>query len=444
MTTLTETTVTSDNLTSDNLTGGNLTGGNHASNQTSADHTTTDAPAGRGRTGRRGTSCLELRGDAKELFEAVSTVASVVPAKSPRPVLQNLLLDARDGLLELTGTDLDVAVRIRVERVEVLSEGRLLVNASRFQQILREMVGEQVSIAADERAGCIVTTGDARIHVMGEEPEDYPELGAFPAAGLVRLEARELGDMIRRTHFAAHPEKTRYAMNGVLLDLKDRRLRLVATDGKRLSMCERPLGFEVQAPVFVVVPTKGMTLLARVLGDCAGGEGDQAGEQVELAVEGSQVFLRTGAATLSARLVEGHFPPYEDVLPAPYERKVRVVRDSFVSSLRRASLLGTKDSQAVRFRFAREGLQLTSRVPEVGESRVTYPIDYPYEALEIGFNPTYFSDALKVLDTTEVQLEVKDPRSPCVIREPLARRGGEGEAGEGRFVYLVMPLNLGA
>ncbi|MBX3467629.1 MAG: DNA polymerase III subunit beta [Planctomycetes bacterium] len=374
-------------------------------------------------------SCLKVRGDAKELAEAIGIAASVAPSKSPRPVLQNLLLDARDGVLEVTGTDLDVAIRVRIERVDMTSEGRVLVNAARFQQILRELVGEQVEIETDERAGCIISTGDSRFHVMGEEPDDFPELGAWKGDGVLQLPASALVEMIRRTHFAAHPEKTRYAMNGILIDLKDQRLRLVATDGKRLSMCERPATAEaVKAPVFVVVPTKAMQLLQRVVGS---GE-----EHVEVSVEPAQVQFRTAHATVMARLIEGHFPPYEDVLPKSHDKKLQLPREGFLSALRRASLLATKDSQAVRFRFAREGLELTARVPEVGESRVQFPLDYPFDELTIGFNPAFFADVLKVLSTTEFVLQLKDTRSAAVVQEQ--------DKDGGVFVYLVMPLNLGA
>jgi DNA polymerase-3 subunit beta len=373
------------------------------------------------------TTCLKFTGDAKELADSVGVAASVAPAKSTRPVLQNLLLEAHDGVLDVTGSDLEVSIRVRIERVEIGQDGRLLVNAGRFLQILRELAGDRVEIEADGRSGCTIRTGDARFQVMGEDPEDYPEQPAWPEEGAFRLPAGELVDMVGRTHFAAHPEKTRYAMNGLLLDLKGQRVHLVATDGKRLSMCERPLDFEVKQPIHVVIPTKGMTLLQRVV---RSGE-----EHVEVSVSDSQVYLRTASALVSARLVEGHFPPYEDVLPRDHDKKLTVPRESFLSALRRASLLGTKDSQAVRFAFGREGLELTARVPEVGESRVQFPLDYPYDALEIGFNPGYFADLLKVLDSTEFTLELKDNKSAAVMRE-------ESEGGR-LFVYLVMPLNLG-
>lgn len=373
-------------------------------------------------------TCLKVRGDAKDLADAVAIAASVAPSKSPRPVLQNLLLDAKDGVLEVTGSDMEVAVRVRIEKVEVGGDGRLLVNAARFQQILRELVGEQVEVEADDRAGCVIRAGDSRFHVMGEEAEDFPELPAWKGEGAMSLRAGELVDAIRRTHFAAHVEKTRYAMNGVLIDLQGSRLRLVATDGKRLSMVERPTEKPTKAPVFVVVPTKAMTLVQRVV---AAGE-----EAVELAVESAQVVFRTASATVLARLIEGHFPPYEDVLPKSHDKKLQLPREGFLSALRRASLLATKDSQAVRFAFGREGLELTARVPEVGESRVVFPLDYPFEALETAYNPAFFADVLRVLTTAEFHLHLKDARSSAVIRE-------DDPAG-GTFVYLVMPLSLGA
>lgn len=369
---------------------------------------------------------LRFRGDARELADSVALAASVAPTKSPRAVLQNLLLRGRHGMLEVTGTDLEVAIRVQIERVEIVSDGVLLVNAARFLQILRELSGEQVEVTTDERAGCTIATGDARFQVLGEDASDYPELAEWPNEGSFELPAGQLVDMIRRTAFATHAEKTRYAMNGILLDLKDQRVHLVATDGKRLALCERPLDFKVEKPVHVVVPTKGMTLLQRVL---AGSH-----EDVQLAIEDNQVHLKTGHALLSCRLVQGHFPPYEEVLPKDHDKPLTLPREAFLSALRRAALLATKDTQAVRFHFGREGLELTARVPEVGESRVQFPLDFPYDDLEIGFNPSYFADVLKVLDTPEFLLELKDQKSAAVVRE---------ENDQQRYVYLVMPLSLG-
>jgi DNA polymerase-3 subunit beta len=371
--------------------------------------------------------------DVRELLDAVSTCASIVPAKGPKPFLSNLLLRTNEGALEVFGTDLEISLKLRVERVEIQREGTVLVNAVRALSILREFQGERVELEADERSGCVLKTPDARYHVLGDDPHDYPEVPRTEVVGSLTLKAQELVQMVSRTYFAAAVEKTRYAMNGILLDLKDKRLRLVATDGKRLALAERALEQAVEKPVFAVVPTKGLTLLKNML---SAGE-----ESVSLRIEESQIFLKTTRAVLSARLVEGHFPPYEDVLPKALEKKLDVDREAFQSSLRRASILTTRESQAVRFVFSREGLELTARVPEVGESRVHFGIDYPFERLEVGFNPQFLQDALKVIEGKTVRIELRDAQSAALVKELATTDAGVAEVPG--FLYVIMPINLG-
>src|SRR5579871_2497081 len=204
--------------------------------------------------------------DARELLDAVANVASVVPGKGPKPVLANLLLQTRDGTLEVLGTDLEVALRLVVEKVDVVREGSVLVNAARALQILREFQGERVELVADEKSGCVLKTSDATYHILGDDVADYPELPRFDQEGTIKLAGPALGEMIARTHFAAAIDKTRYAMNGILIDLKDKRFRLVATDGKRLALAEKTLDASVGKPVCAVVPTKGLILLKNLLG----------------------------------------------------------------------------------------------------------------------------------------------------------------------------------
>jgi DNA polymerase-3 subunit beta len=378
-------------------------------------------------------STFKIVCDVRELLDAVTSCAAIAPAKGPKPFLSNLLLRTNEGALEVFGTDLEISLRLRVERVEVVRDGTVLVNAARALSILREFQGERVELEADERSGCVLKTPDARYHVLGDDPHDYPELPKLDFEGSVHLKAQDLVQMVGRTHFAAAVEKTRYAMNGILLDLKEKRLRLVATDGKRLALAERTLETAIQKPVFAVVPTKGLTLLRNLLA--------QGEETVALRFEESQVFLKTSRAVLSARLVEGHFPPYEDVLPKSLEKKLDVDREAFQSALRRASLLTTRESQAVRFAFSREGLELTARVPEIGESRVRFAIDYPFEALEVGFNPQFLQDVLKVLESRTVRFELRDGQSAALVKELETTDSGVQEVAG--FLYVIMPINLG-
>lgn len=376
---------------------------------------------------------LKIACEARELADAVTAAATIAPAKAPRAILQNILIQAKDGALEVMATDLEVSIRILVERAEVSSEGRVLMNASRAQQILRELEGERVELEADERSGCVVKTAESRFHVLGDQPEDFPEVAAFDAAkaeDAIALKSADLVDMVRRTHFAAATEKTRYAINGILIDAQEARFRLVATDGKRLALAERPLAPPLKAKkaFFAVVPTKALTLIQRLLA-----EGE---ESVKLRVLENEFQVQTLRATISARLVEGHFPPYEEVLPRALEKKLELPREAFSGALRRTALLTTRESSAVRFKFSKDGLEMTARVPEVGESRVHFALDFPYGDLEIGFNPQYITDALKVIDGESFRLELKGADAAAVVRER------EEKEGAGRFLYVVMPINL--
>lgn len=388
-------------------------------------------------------TALKIACDARELGEAVAAAASVAPTKAPRPIIQNVLISAKDGALEVMATDLEVSLRILVERAEVLSEGRVLVPAARAMQILRELEGERLEVEADERSGCVFKTPESRFHVLGDHPEDFPEIAEFPLdAGAsakgetsITLKSADLVDMVRRTHFAAATEKTRYAINGILIDAQESRIRLVATDGKRLALAERAIvstetGKKKSPTFFVVVPTKGLTLVQRLLA--------QGEETVRLRVVENELQVRTLRATIAARLVEGHFPPYEEVLPRALEKKLELPREPFQGALRRTALLTTRESSAVRFKFTREGLEMTARVPEVGESRVRFALDFPYQDLEIGFNPQFLQDALKVVEGSSFRLELKSADTAALLRE---HETVTSEAARG-FLYVVMPINL--
>lgn len=370
---------------------------------------------------------LSFDADAKKLAELASVAASVVPAKSVKPVMKNLLMEAMDdGTILVTGSDLEVTARVKVESVEVAKKGAVLVDASQVVSVLRELATseEKVSVSGARKAGCVLEGADARFEVFGIDPEEYPEVG-LPPRPLFSFGASDFKDMVARTHFAAHQEKTRYAMNGVLVHAKHDMIRLVATDGKRLAMCERRLADPTSKEVNVVVPAKALSIIQRMIGD----EG-----VVDFSIDGAHAHLVAEGVSVTARLVEGSFPPYEDVIPKNHDKEIRVPKNGFAQCVRRAALLGQKGvTLGVRLSFSNEGLVMTSRVPEVGESRIEFPLEYDYEPLESGFNPHYFLDVLKVYSGEEVDLKLKDKDSAAIISEP--------DAG---YTYLVMPLSLGS
>jgi DNA polymerase III subunit beta len=371
---------------------------------------------------------VKIACDRPELSEALSLAASVIPARSPRPVLQNVCLRAGPDGVEVLATDLEVSIRAKVQRVDVERPGQALIPAAKAVAILRELEGDKVEISSDDRIATI-SAGGSRFKVVGEDPAEFPQIPTFdaekPGAGTLKFAREQLEAMIRKTGFAAATEATRYALNGVLFDLKNERLRLVATDGKRLALCERPVHFppgEGGTAVHVVVPNKGVSLLARLA--------PPDDETISLRFLEGQLLAASSRATLTAQLVQGHFPPYDGVIPKDFPRRIEFEAGPFMGALRRAALLTTKDSQAVRLSFGFNKLTLSSRTPDVGESTVELPVPYADDPMEVGFNPQFMMDALKVLDSERFVMELKDEASPGVIRE--------GES----FTYVVMPISL--
>jgi len=233
--------------------------------------------------------------------------------------------------------------------------------------------------------------------------------------------------------FATARENSRYAINGVLLKRDGKRLEMVATDGRRLALARSSLsGQEKDAkPVSCIIPTKALGMLQKLIHD--------AEEPVQMAITDNQVLFSFGApgqpgrATLVSNLVEGAFPPYEDVIPKDQDKKVTFDRDVVSSAVRRAALLTNEESRGVRlaFKAKSKNLELSSRAPEMGEANVKVDLaGYDGDDIEIGFNPQFITDALKVMTEPEVIMELKAPGKPGLIKS-----GND-------FVYVVMPVTL--
>ena len=240
------------------------------------------------------------------------------------------------------------------------------------------------------------------------------------------IRAGDLLTLIARSLFAAADEHSRYAINGVLLDRKGTEIRMIATDGRRLAMAIGSVA-SGDGDTNCIVPSKALGIMRRLLRS-----DDDA--TVRLAIDEHRIHVHvddgSGQATLSSSLVESRFPPFEDVIPKDQDKKVVFNCDSLRAAVRQAALLTSEESRSVRMCFQNKQLVLTS-APEMGEAEVHIDLpDYAGEDLEIGFNPTYLSDALKVIDQDQIIFELKASNKPGVLRT-----GKE-------FTYVLMPVNL--
>jgi len=366
---------------------------------------------------------VKLTCDRTELAEAVGFATTVVPTRSTRQILQDVRIQAEGGVVEVLATDLEVGVRVRVEKADVARDGAGLFPAGKTTSVLRELAGDKVEVGNED--GVSIVDGDgSQFRFAVEDAGEFPAVPRFQDGpdDAFSLDRAALERLIRKTAFAAATEGTRYALNGVLFDIQDGRLRLVATDGKRLAKVDRPLA-DPGAPgkVYAVVPTKGVMALARLASS------DE--ETVKLRFLPGQLHAAGERASLSAQLVQGRFPPYEEVIPRGHEKRVFFDTGVLLAGLRRAALVTTKDSQGVKLSFAYNKLTLASRAPELGEAKVELPVEYPYDPLEATFNPQLLVDALKAIDAGTVKIELKESTTAALLEE------------EGGLLYVVMPIN---
>lgn len=357
------------------------------------------------------------------LLEAISVAGNAVASRTPKPVLQCVKLTAADDKLTIAATDLEVAIRYSDAQVQIEQPGETLLPADKFRDIVRESVDDTLSIEIDG-AVANIRGQDSHFKIFTQKAADFPPVPDFEGEADFTVAGGVLKQLIGQTLFAAAKESTRYAFNGILVVAKAKKLTLVSTDGRRLAYAASDLTTDKlpKDGAKAIIPAKAMQLIDKLV--------DDPEEQVGFQIRENQAIFHTAHATLTTNLVEGQFPPYEDVIPKDCDKKMTANTADFLSSVRRAALLTTEESKGVRLSFGKKGLVLTSRSPESGEATIQFPCKFEGADVEIGFNPSFLTDALRVVDTDEITLEMTAPNRPGLVK-----------AGPG-FTYVIMPVNL--
>lgn len=360
------------------------------------------------------------------LLDALTVAGSVVAARTPKPILQCVKLAAEGNELTVSATDLEVAIQYRDAQVEISQAGAAVVAADKVRDIVRESVDDTLTL---ELAGDMlhVKGQDSHFKIYVQAAEAFPPVPGYEGQADFEINGGQLKQLIGQTAFAAAKESSRYAFNGVLISIKGKRLSFVSTDGRRLAEARGDLigdglkGDKESGKV--IIPVKALNLVERLIDDPEGAVGFQLRE--------NQVIVHTPHATLTSSLLEGQFPPYEDVIPKDADKKMTASTADFLSAVRRAALLNTEESKGVRMQFTKKkGLVLSSQSPGAGEATVNFSCKFEGADLEIGFNPAFLIDALRVVDSDEISLDLSAGNRPGLLK------------GGPNFQYVIMPVNL--
>src|ERR1043166_8199276 len=361
----------------------------------------------------------------EQLINGLQAVQNVVSTRTTLPILSNVLLRAEDNKLELTATDLDVTITCAVE-AKVSKAGATTVPVKKLFWIVRELNNSEIDLEVDDKNVCSVRSGPSFYKIHGLSADEFPPRPQFKEDKKVVLSQETVRGMMKKTSFAISSDESRYVLNGIFMSLKDHKMTMVATDGRRLALVDEEVDVSEGSQGEFIVPAKTVNELNRLLQEKGELELRYAENQASFTLKdekGSSVLIVT-------KLIEGNYPNYRQVIPAETKERISLVREEFLHALRRAEIMTSEKSNSVKMRFGKNKLEITANSPEVGEAKESLAVNYKGKEMAIAFNPKYMIDPLNALANDEVFIELIDELSPGVLKI------------NGPFLYVVMPMRL--
>jgi len=344
----------------------------------------------------------------------------VVSTRTTLPILSNVLLQAEGDQVRLTTTDLDVGVSGGIT-AQIEKPGATTLPARRLATIVRELPAADIQIEVDSKNVASIRCGQSFFKILGLPEEEFPPLPKFDDTRTFTIPQQALRDALKKTSYAISTDETRYVLNGILFSFKENKLTLVATDGRRLALVDLEVEFPRSQEADIIVPTKAVTELGRLLGD----EGD-----VRLSVGENQVSFQINDTLLASKLIEGNYPNYRQVIPGEAKERVTLERELFLNAVHRVSLLSSEKSNSVKLVFSKNNIEIAANTPDVGEARESLAVAYKGREFSIAFNPEFLQAPLRALSNDEVYLDMIDEMSPGVIKI------------QSPFLYVLMPMRI--
>lgn len=359
----------------------------------------------------------------EKLQEGLVAVAGSIPTRTTLPVLSNLLIETDGDGVRFSGTDLDTAVSVRVP-AEVEEPGAITAPARKLQEIARELPPTPAAVSAQGDA-ITLTSGRTRFRLNGLPRDEYPSFPSVDFDSSWSLSGAELNQLIQHVAFAVSTEETRPILNGVLWELREGEMRMVATNGHRLAKMTIPRESE-GATGDLIVPPKALSQVQKLF---------SAGDTVEVARSENHLGFRGNGVQIYTRLIEGPYPNYEQVIPKDNDKILVADKAALNAAIRRMAIVASDQTHRIRLSLGGPMLKLSVQTPDLGEASEEMAIEYDGAPLEIGFNANYLLELIRYMPTDEVRLSFKAPERAATM-EPV------GNEDTPEFLCLVMPLRL--
>jgi len=366
---------------------------------------------------------LLVQSERNALLSSLSAVVGVVERRHTLPILSNLLLEKKGNTLTLLATDLELQISTQ-QNVEAGEDFAITIAARKLFDIVRALP-DSAKVKLDSKdSQVVVSAGKSRFTLQTLPAADFPrvETGAGLGAA-ISLPQKTLKRLLQLVQFAMASQDIRYYLNGMLLVLEGKQLRVVATDGHRLSYAETELEAEAESRE-VIIPRKTVVELSKLLGD--------VDDPVELRIGANQVTITLPGTELVTKVVDGKFPDYQRVIPVNQPRQLKANRQNVMQALQRAAILSNEKFRGVRLVMSENTLGIVCNNNEQEEAADEIEVSYNGEPLDVGFNVTYLLDGLGALNSEEIILSLADANSSMLL-------SSEGEVG---FKYVVMPMRI--
>ena len=361
----------------------------------------------------------------EKLQEGLTAVTATIPTKTTLPVLSNILVETTDKGIRLSGTDLDIAVSTEVA-ADVEAQGAITIPAKKLSEIARELPPSPVKMATAGEQRVTLDCGRSHFKILGLPRDEFPSFPTVRFNESWRIRSGDLQKLISHTSFAVSTEESRPILNGVLWELRPEQMRMVATNGHRLAKMEMPIPSTSAPSGDLIVPPKALEQVRRLF---------PQDEELEIARGDNHLGFRSPFTSVFTRLIEGPYPPYEQVIPKDNNRVAIADRAALMSALRRMSVIASDQTHRIRLSFNSGMVRFSVQTPDLGEATDELPVRYTGDQLDIGFNANYLLEILRYIPTEEVRLTLKAPERAATV-EP------EGWSDPATYLCLVMPLRL--
>jgi len=358
-------------------------------------------------------------------------VLNVVATRSTMPILSNVLIEASEGHISLTTTNLDLGIRCRI-KADVTNAGSITLPVRKLATIVRELPQSDVFVESSEGNQTKITSGGSHFKIMGISAEEFPALPSFENRKVFELSQGDIFNMLKSVSYAQSTDENRYILNGVYFNFADEKLTLVATDGRRLGLTALETEITENNAGSLILPAKTVAELERLLGK---GENvkiafNDRQAAFEIAIDDSSDSGLTDHLYLVSKVVEGNYPNYRQVIPKETEHRVKIERELMLECVHRAALVVSEKHNSVKLKVSKNLLEISGSSSEYGESHESMAIAYDGPEVQVAFNPQFLMEPLKALTKDEVFFEFKDELSPGLFKTL------------DNFICVIMPLRL--